>query len=291
VIPRDTIKLATEGLWNSGIVPAGDGFLLLGNTQRPHVKWFDFLDSSLAPKNSPREFRLAGGFDFRLFTHGPDIYTAYSSKFATFRGAVAVEKIEIPPAGALVRSLAIHSPDTIEDWPGYKKVSAEKNWMPFDVGADASEIHFVYSVVPHRIVKFELKTQKVRLLHSENWTPKCPWCAHGFWGNANVVPCGDFFFAMFHTKADGAYWTGYYLFERRAPYRPVRICKEPLWTPAMSLEEKRSERVARVFKNVIFPVGAVSRHGEIIVSYGENDFFQKFAIFKERDLLEGTEPV
>jgi predicted GH43/DUF377 family glycosyl hydrolase len=289
VIPRDIIRLSTEGLWNAGIIAVEDRFLLIGNTQDRHTKWMDYLSSDLTPRNDPVNFRLTGGFDFRLFNIGSSIYTAYHTKDAAYRAAVAVENLGVTRTWDLRRSPTVYKSEHIEDWPGYKKVSPEKNWMPFDSGLCDREICLVYSVAPHRIVKLVLTTGKVHLAYMEPWSPLGG--RPGLSGNTNAIPVGDFFMSAFHWKEDHAYWTSYYLFDRKPPYRPRRIAREPLWTPAMSVEEKRSSRVARCFKNVIFPVGLARQKDRILMSYGENDFIQKVAVFEETDLIAGTEPV
>lgn len=289
MIPKQIIKCLDDKpeLWNSGLVDYKDKYLLMGNTQDMNVKRYAFIDAATYQTVSPiGSFVSKQNFDFRTVRIKDKYYAIFFTKFASFRSGVVLQSFSIKDDLTLAWNQDRTLLEPVEDWKGYTKTAAEKNWMPF---VHNGELYFVYSVSPHRILRFNEKTRKAQLVYESmgdfsSW----PLRAHGLSGNANCVQIDDMFMGTFHSKPKRNYWTGYYFFDAKPPFKPLYLGGQALFEPSECVEPRKSERVQRCFDNVQFPIGLFRKDEAVLVSYGENDCLQKIARINITELTKNA---
>lgn len=275
-------------LWNSGLLPIGDKFLLMGNTENHDIKKYAVVDNTdFNPVGHVGSFRSKKNFDFRTFWLRDKSYACFFTKEASYRSGVVLQPFTVNSNLSLTWGKDRNLLEPIEDWPGgYTKTRAEKNWMPFTY---QDELYFVYGLSPHIILRYNEFTKKVQRVYSTDvdWT-KWPLHKNGVSGNTNCVRVGDYFLNTFHSKPLRNYWTGYYFFEARPPFKPVLLGTIPLLEPTDCTESKKSARVERCFDNVQFPIGLHVAGSSIYVSYGVNDITNQIAVVSTDELLKNT---
>jgi hypothetical protein len=275
-------------LWNSGILPYQDKFMLMGNTENHDVKKYAFVDPVTFQAVSPiRSFVSRKNFDFRTITLRGKTYAVFFTKQASYRSGVILQSFEIQPDLSIKWNVDRTLLEPIGDWPGgYNKNSAEKNWMPF---VHEDELYFVYGLKPHVILRYNEFTHKVQRVYDTtvDWT-KWQLPGNGLSGNTNCVRVGDYFLNTYHSKPLKNYWTGYYFFEAKPPFRPMLLGTVPLLEPKDCTEERKSPRVQRCFDNVQFPIGLHVAGPNVLVSYGVNDIVNQIASVSIADLLKNT---
>lgn len=148
----------------------------------------------------------------------------------------------------------------------------EKNWSPFIFN---EELHFIYKVAPHAIIKLSNNESKELQILEGDMTFKCP----KFWkwgeprGGTPAIKIGDEYITFFHSsfkhKQKIIYVMGAYTFEDKPPFAikkfsrfPI-ICKDCYSTPIKNTADKN--------KRVIFPTGLIVSENKAIVFCGEND--------------------
>lgn len=275
-------------LWNSGILPYQDKFLLMGNSENHDVKKYAVVDAvDFNPVGKIGSFPSKKNFDFRTIQLRDKTYAVFFTKAASYRSAVVLQSFVIQPDLSIKWNTDRTVLEPIEDWPGgYVKTSAEKNWMPF---VYRDELYFVYALRPHVILRYNEHTKRVQRVYDmpTDWS-KSPLPGGGLSGNSNCVRVGDLYMNTFHSKPFRNYWTGYYFFEARPPFRPVLLGTVPLLEPSDCKEERKSARVQRCFDNVQFPIGLHAAGTDILVSYGVNDITNQIAQIKLDDLMKNT---
>ena len=291
MIPRKTYLVNDEkpSYWNSGIVEFKGKYLFIGNTGDDNIKSYGFVNPDFTPFTQPILFTSRRQFDFRLIKAGGEYFAVFFTKFAAYRGSVVLQRFVINDNFTITWTRDRYQFDEILDWPGYQKQHAEKNWMPF---VHNDEIYFVYSVLPHVILRFNQKLGKVQKVYDEHWVPE-GWerVRNGMFGNANCARVGDYHLGTFHSKPTRQYWTGYYFFEAKPPFRPKLIGTQEIFAPHYSTETRKSARIAKAFDNVMFPIGTLPVGDKLLMSYGENDTLQRVAEFTQHDLLLNTHRV
>ncbi len=284
-----TINDTKPSYWNSGIVPYKDKYLFIGNTGDDNIKSYGFCNKDMTPCTEPVLFTSRRNFDFRLIECNGEYFAVFFTKFTSFRGAIVIQRFVINPNLTITWTRERYQLEEILDWPSYTKQHAEKNWMPF---VHHGEIYLIYSVLPHIILRFNPKIGKVQKVYDEHWVPE-GWdkVRNGMFGNASCARVGEYFLGTFHSKPTRQYWTGYYFFEARPPFRPKLIGTQEIFAPHYSTETRKSERIARAFDNVMFPIGSITVDDKVLMSYGENDTLQRVAEFSIHDLLLNTHRV
>lgn len=159
----------------------------------------------------------------------------------------------------------------------------QKNWMPFTVRCNGSKthigenekLHFVYSVNPHVILKFEKDGHCSQIIRVTKWNP-------GYHSHLKSEPRyfpEELYLGVLH-KRDSTfeYMTYIYAFETKHPYRVKYITDSFVFGEYGS----RSRRIqfaaglARVVKN---------HCTYLYITYGENDCSSKLCILKEEDVI------
>jgi predicted GH43/DUF377 family glycosyl hydrolase len=286
-------------IWNSGLLPYKDKFLMLGNTDNHDIKKYAFIDQTSFETVSPvRSFVSKKNFDFRTINYHDKTWAIFFTKQASHRSGVVLQSFNIQPDLSIKWEANRNLLEPIDSWPGgYNKTRAEKNWMPFVYN---EELYFVYTLSPHIVLRFNEFTKRVQRVYdsSANFSYKAPtpvgdftgWYPDkfGLSGNSNCVRVGDYYLNLFHCKPTRNYWTGYYFFEAKPPFRPVLLGTVPLLEPSDCTEGRKSARVQRCFDNVQFPIGLHVAGPNVLVSYGVNDCLNSIAEVSIADLLKNT---
>lgn len=278
-------------LWNSGILPVQDKFLLMGNTENHDVKKYAVVDpETFNPVKAIGSFVSRKNFDFRTIQLRDKTYAVFFTKQASYRSGVVLQSFEIQPDFTIKWNNDRNVLEPVEDWPGgYVKTRAEKNWMPF---VYRDELYFIYGLDPHVIFRYNEFSRRVQRVYDTkvDWS-KAFLPGNGLSGNTNCVRVGDYYLNTFHSKPFRNYWTGYYFFEARPPFKPVLLGTVPLLEPNDCKEIRKSARVERCFDNVQFPIGLHVSGENVLVSYGVNDITNQIAVVRTDDLLRNTVPL
>ena len=242
--------------------------------------WLAELDrDTLQPKRvSP--MRISRGVhdaasqeDQRLFLHRGKLHVSYTGVQQTETGVVTnvcLSSLEDEARG-------LWSPSWSPQYEG--RNAWEKNWVFFE---HDGELYAVYSVSPHRVLKFFHGGAEVAYE-----TPFAPQWRYGHLrGGASPVLHNGEFYHFFHGQMNRAghnwyYSAGLYTFDSKPPFAPKRFAKLPLLLPEMA--EKPCEWVA----SVVYPGGAVYRNGVWLVAYGAFDTWCRIGVWTEED-IEGA---
>lgn len=276
-------------LWNSSLLEFRDKYLLIGNTQNTGLKNYAFIDqNTFAQVGQTRSFPSKVNFDFRTIKLRDKNCAVFFTKHASYRSGIVLQTFNIHDDLTIKWNTDRNLLEPIEDWlGGYVKTRAEKNWMPF---VHRDELYFVYSVNPHNILRFNEHTKRVQLVYTSSadfsaWPHK----ALGLYGNATCTKINDdLYMGTFHSKPHRNYWSGYYFFEAKPPFKVVKVGTVPLFQPSDLDEPQRSDRVRRCFDNVQFPICTLRKDNDVLVSYGVNDCLQYIAKIGIDELLKNT---
>lgn len=159
----------------------------------------------------------------------------------------------------------------------------EKNWVPFEYGSGKkSELHFVYSVSPHKIL--ELQNPKKNLinhlvfegnpgLQRLAWNEKWGTLRGGTPARLIKGEYLSFFHSSFVDQETVWYVMGAYTFEKHPPFRVTSISKHPILFKG--IYESPHINTANPKVRCIFPAGFVIEESQdrtlLHVSCGEND--------------------
>jgi hypothetical protein len=153
----------------------------------------------------------------------------------------------------------------------------EKNWTFFTTGS--GELHAVYSVAPHRILRFSVGGTGDIPFDDEadtDWSlVSYPTCHGGLRGGAPPVWHEGCFWSFCHSVHDGAqgycYEAAVYCFSGDGAFHPLAEPRHPLLLGG-SLRDRRSHpRLNPAVDVVIYPCGAVVKDSRWLISHGIND--------------------
>ena len=170
----------------------------------------------------------------------------------------------------------------------YRKRCREKNWTPW-VWND--QLLYTHTMNPHRILKINMATKTVSLKCVSFWS--APWWTAG-WGlqfrlNTPPVRLSDgCYLSTFHCPGIGGYYSGFYLFEGKLPFRILRVSREPALTPLNTTAWN-----PRTGVKCIFLLGLLvnERHDSVIVTGGDNDHSVVAFHFSLNEIMASLIPV
>lgn len=150
----------------------------------------------------------------------------------------------------------------------------EKNWCPIVTGDGT--LYFIYESEPKQIV-FKIDGDNI----TETLTGPTPgWCYGVIRGGTPPIPYKGKLLRFFHSGLDNEfdawrrrYFVGACLMDSEPPFAVVSVSSRPILFGSevdMLLREDRS-KCPQYKTRVVFPGGAVERHGEFLLSIGVND--------------------
>jgi hypothetical protein len=169
----------------------------------------------------------------------------------------------------------------------------EKNWVLFEHNG---ELLAAYALIPHLILQVDLESglcKKYVTSVATDWI----WPYGEIRGGSNVVRVGDHYLGMFHSMLMGAeyermapmaphkcgkhYFTGWYLFEAKAPFKIVAASREPFELP--NAHDSK-------WIDCCFPM-SLSNDGDLFdIWYGENDLRSRMATITWARIKESLRP-
>lgn len=220
---------------------------------------------------------VGGREDPRLFIHNDRLHLAYIGvRVLTNRKTIA-------------RQLFARLSDDYEVeyvWEPFYDASPEweKNWQPFSVDG---RLFVVYSMQPWRVL--ELTGGRAVQLFADG--PNVPWSGGFARGGAPPVLHGDEYYAFFHgsdfskrgTGKPDVYTIGVCTFEAKAPFRPLRITKQPIFGPTID-DLPRFPNGRLWHAATAFPCGAYYDGGQWVISYGHNDHWCRVSAFNAEEI-------
>lgn len=168
----------------------------------------------------------------------------------------------------------------------------EKNWTPFEYEGD---IHFVYSINPHKILKYadekveHLTSSTDPLVYNLEWHKKYGEPRGGTPARLVNGEYLSFFHSMWTHKKTGIRWyaMGAYTFEASPPFRITSMSKKPImFKEAYST---KPQNTAPKDAKILYPSGFVVDGEKIHVSCGENDCATRIVTFDKQSLLQNLE--
>jgi predicted GH43/DUF377 family glycosyl hydrolase len=193
--------------------------------------------------------------DPRLFIFNDDLYLSYCDGYQMGQAKIDPETRQATESFYLDKPVSGRT---------------EKNWTFFQSG---KKLLSVYNSNPHTI--FEMDGAKHKEIYSHLW--KNDWNYGEIRGGTSPILIGDRFISFFHSSLPISlkghqgrqYFMGAYEFESVAPYRPIRITKEPIISGEVI--DFNIPRLSNLIY-VVFPAGAIRQDNGWLISYGYNDY-------------------
>jgi hypothetical protein len=212
------------------VLPSGLRILLF----RGHVgKRIHYIVTDKSGRSQAADLGLVGNEDPRLSIFRGHAYLTtvyFVQKYKTCR----IELRSLHFEGESLRPVltVIGKFDTVLGWRGYSKRPREKNWAPFSV---ADRFFFIYSIRPHRVLELDHACGMVRLAYSSDLEDFSCWGPNISTGElrSNAPPAqilDGSFLSTYHFVQRGRYFTGFYRFEGKPPFRPLAFTA-PLLIP------------------------------------------------------------
>jgi hypothetical protein len=153
----------------------------------------------------------------------------------------------------------------------------EKNWTFFADGAGV--LHAVYSILPHRVLRFSLAGTGPIAFDEAATTAweltEYPPCHGGLRGGAPPVWHDGRFWSFCHSVHDGPqgyrYAAAVYCFSGDATFAPVAEPRQPLELGAPHRSVRLHPRLNPAVDEVIYPCGAAHDGAGWLISHGLND--------------------
>ncbi len=256
-----------------------------------------YLDENFDPVETPTLIKfqsrdpycLLKRQDPRLIPVGDRLYIVYNNVINDeIRRMVVAELLSDG------NNFFVKDSECILRFDGEKHSRSEKNWVPFDYNG---ELHFAYSLIPHRI------------LHPLFGTSTCEVACHSLstiqwnWGvlrgGTPALLQGDEYLAFFHSCKNMAtqhsygkniphYFMGAYTFSSKPPFAITRISPNPII--GKNFYKGKSHKTWKPVR-VVFPGGFVSDEKYHWVLYGRQDHEIWIAKLDKKALLESLVPV
>ena len=187
--------------------------------------------------------------------------------------------------------------NNIEGWPNYSK-GREKNWIPW---SHEDKLYYTYSLNPHRILEVNWETKSVKLIaetrwKSDSWWEKEKWVEPKYRLNSNPVYLSDgTYLSTFHTHRMSeilpSYWTGFYQFEAKYPFKVLKIGANPFMTPDYILPNEISYHPPPSGGNPFYPFSMILEGEEIKLTGGTNEIAVTKCEFNLSEIIEKLERV
>lgn len=263
IIESKKIEVPVRVAYNGSAIntPAGKLLMYRGfHDSSLHAAWL--TDDYEYVSDSSQKLSLARNEDPRLLWHNNQLLM--STSYYDGGNNVRVElRTVIVDRERKVRVSDLAKFDRFEC--GYKKQGMEKNWLPF---SHDGRLLYVYSYRPHRIVEVDLFRGSCRVVHTTNFK-EIPW--EGKFGRSihmstPPIRVGNNYMASFHTHESFRYYTGFYLFEGKPPFRVIKQSCKPVFHPRDASDENLVKGI-----KLLFPVAAQIENGNLVTTGGQND--------------------
>jgi predicted GH43/DUF377 family glycosyl hydrolase len=294
------IPTRDSGSFNGGMVRTDEGLLMVYRRgTSPETLSSVYLDEQYKVRpDTYTDFDLHNNYDARLFFHGSQLFmsTTYGwldsqSRFYQRNELWPLIKMDTKIVPAHDHRIFFES--IITNGVPAATAAHDKNWSPF---SHDGALHFVQRIRPHRVVRVNFNSATATLAHETNWRDQGWGARFGeeFRGNTPPVLLPDGrYLSVFHTvKYQGSashYFTGFYTFDSRPPFRVLEISARPALTP----EDATGTNVQRKDRDVrgIFICGLQVESGVVGLCGGDNDHSVILIRLPLEEVLSGLTPV
>ena len=272
--------------FNPSIIRWENGKLLLSFrahdplTKTPNLMGFVWLSDNFEPEDDPvfltiyggRHLKLSRAQDPRLIKAGESFYIAYNNIISD--NDLETRRMLISKLNFHEGKFYIYNPEPILSFFGDSKNWIEKNWAPFDYEGD---VHFSYSLNPHRIFKLMPDSTACETLALSR--ADIDWKWGELRGGTPSLLDGESYLGFFHSFLDmksiqsggqkiSHYFMGAYRFQRNYPFALTHISREPIIGPTFyNPPNYPTWKPLRA----IFPGGLIFNDKFIWVVYGRQD--------------------
>lgn len=167
----------------------------------------------------------------------------------------------------------------------------EKNWTFFEDAA--GECHAVYTITPHRILRFSIEGDdaiEFEEVACTKWQLSDYPASHGgLRGGAPPALVDGEFWSFCHSVHDAAggyrYAPAAYAFQPQLPCAPIAAPRRPLELGNPFGEQRTHARLNEAVGEVIYPCGAARDGARWLISHGINDEYSAISTIAHEDVL------
>lgn len=215
--------------------------------------FLDYADGEYTlVEGTTHKFGDTGFVDTRIIKFDNEYYIL-NADFTKWVQTQHLRKLIVTDQKILIDSNYMLNFPHIENIPNYGTRS-EKNWCPMEYDG---KFYIIYSLNPHRFIEVDIHgsgnaTLKYETVwHTYSWWEEQNWEEPRLRLNTSPIKLPDgTYLSVFHTlnfsQGDPkcnenipgnvrSYWTGFYLFEGKPPFRVKKISKTPVFYPVLDV--------------------------------------------------------
>jgi hypothetical protein len=280
--------VGADGRRRIGICRLDGSFRVIEDSQQPfsdHVRFRadgQYVEIATQWFADPRLYRLGG----RLFVY----WNSGWHEPRNWQFLQELDPVSLLPLG-LARELVLRG----------ERQKLEKNWTLFAAPDSAAASHYfaVYSISPHRVLRFSVDGGEdiffEEIARTEWSQPDYPPCHGGLRGGAPPFLFQDEFWSVCHSVHDGPngyrYLPAVYRFAAKWPFAPTGAPTAPLSFGAQLTEKRLYPRLNTAVGEVIYPCGAVHDGARWVISHGINDEQCALSFVTHADLHATVRPL
>jgi len=308
--------LPDDRSFHGSIFPYDDKFICIYHNSEEHNIGSCFLDSNFIhiPNTHTKDIRdsctkdICGfkNIDSRIVKYNNQYYIS-TSKILNGPEYIQLFKLVITDKINIDKSFCI-SFLSINNFPNYSR-RREKNWCPWEF---QGKLYYTYSLNPHKILEVNLETKEVSLIYETNWYNNSLWFTE-IWTDPffrlNCPPIllpDSTYLGIFHTMRISSlktnyhkiqpnnllsYWTGFYRFENKPPFKIISISSEPFICPDYQLSENWPFHPPPSGGNPFYPFYMFLKDNELFLTGGSNEIAVAYCKFNINDILHTLIPV
>lgn len=275
--------------WHNQLLLSFDAYI--ERDDQPDGTGLVYLDDNFNVIGAPQILDLPMNLwqDSRLITMADRLYMV-------FNGAIndGIRRMFIAQIRCDAGKFIIDTPEVFLSFPGENAKQWERNWTPF---TNNDTLFLTYSLVPHKILKPFLGTQRCEEVSSKTFSSAWNWGIPKPGTSAHLD--GDHYLALFHSikvmatahsegKPIQHYFMGAYTFENHPPFAITSISRRPI----VGKNFYRGQEYDMIKPcRVVFPCGFVIDDQFIWVVFGRQDHEVWMAKIEKNGLYNSLMPV
>lgn len=269
--------------------------------------FLDFIDNKYHyVEGSTTNFGDTGFVDTRIVKYYDDFYIS-NTNFTKEIQTIHLRKLNITDNKILIDPYFILDFPPIENFPNYIARS-EKNWCPL---VYEDKFYYIYSLNPHRFLEVDSygkATLKYETTwYTNSWWEKQNWEEPKYRLNTPPIKLPDgTYLSTFHTmnfsqhdpkcneNVPGnlrCYWTGFYQFEGKPPFRVKKISPFPVVHSDSKLSDDWPSQAQPSTGNPFFPFSMFLDGNNVVITGGSNDIALAYCSINLEKILQSLEHV
>jgi hypothetical protein len=271
--------------------------------------FLDFIDGKYHyVEGSTQNHGDTGYVDSRLVKYNGEYFIS-NTNFTKAIQTMHLRRLSVSDNNISIDNSIILGFPSIENFENYTERD-EKNWCPFEYDG---KFYYIYSLNPHRFLEVDMYgTGRATLRYETKWETDS-WWEHQNWNkpfyrlNSSPIKLPDgTYLSTFHTmnfslmdslinkNIQGnlrSYWTGFYQFESKPPFRVLKISSYPFITSNLELPEWWPRQKIRATANPFFPFNLFLYGEDVIITGGSNDVTLAYCSINLEKILQSLEKV